>query len=153
MDMHDRSGRTVDSEDEDEEDEEDAEPRTSSTGGQKSRRKSGGLETSLLSSGDGDDDAEGEGQSSLQVTKTAIPPNLISVLLQMHWNGEDKGKGKGRTRIQGDASLAVGKYVDVFVREAVARAAWMGSEEEGVGDGGLEVEKLERLAPQLLLDF
>lgn len=62
-------------------------------------------------------------------------------------------------RISKGAVKAVGKYMDTFVREGVARGAWAGSERDGLGDeiggGGqvLEVEDLEKLAPQLLLDF
>ena len=52
--------------------------------------------------------------------------------------------------------MAVGKYMETFVREAMARAAFARIEAEelsGTGDGFLEVEDLEKLAPQLLLDF
>lgn len=53
------------------------------------------------------------------------------------------------------------KYVDVFVREALARAAYerSGTGRDGRGGGGgvsdgfLEVEDLEKMAPQLVLDF
>ena len=165
MEMIDRSSRrrTIGSDDEEEDDEgqddEDVEPRRSSTA-HKTRRESGTLETSLLSSDEGDSQLDESERS-----KTMIPSNLISVLLQMHWNGDEGGNGKSKTRIQNDATKAVGKYIDTFVREAIARAAWMGSAEYGYenagrgtaggggGDGVLEVEKLERLAPQLLLDF
>lgn len=79
-----------------------------------------------------------------------------------------------------DASKAVGRYMETFVREAMARAAFIRAESDaqagGSGDGFLEVycpfasfsavhwkilktngisqvEDLEKLAPQLLLDF
>ncbi|KAJ4170601.1 hypothetical protein NW754_006737 [Fusarium falciforme] len=54
---------------------------------------------------------------------------------------------KDSTRISRDANDAVGKYFDVFVREAIARAA---VEKDG---GFLEVEDLEKVSPQLLLDL
>jgi len=54
---------------------------------------------------------------------------------------------KDATRISKDANAAVGKYVDVFVREAIARTA---IEKRG---GFLEVEDLEKATPQLLLDL
>jgi len=60
------------------------------------------------------------------------------------------------TRIGKDASKAVGKYMDTFVREAVARVAFGREEGDGVGGGvgGFwEVEDLEKQAPQMLLDF
>ena len=47
--------------------------------------------------------------------------------------------------------------MEIFVREAMARAAFIRVDIEekrgGQGDGFLEVEDLEVLAPQLLLDF
>lgn len=56
----------------------------------------------------------------------------------------------------------MGKYIDTFVREALARAAF-GDGRDGDGNGNgyngaveggvLEVEALEKLCPQLLLDF
>jgi len=52
-----------------------------------------------------------------------------------------------------DANRAVGRYMETFVREALARAAWARDEGGGGGGGDLEVEDLERLAPQLVLDF
>lgn len=53
-----------------------------------------------------------------------------------------------------DAGSAVGRYMETFVREAVARAENTVREREGGrGDGFLEVEDLEKLAPQLLMDF
>lgn len=61
------------------------------------------------------------------------------------------------TRISKAADRAVGKYVETFVREAIARAVYERRGVEGGRTGGagtfLEVEDLERLAPQLVLDF
>lgn len=56
------------------------------------------------------------------------------------------------TRISKEANKAVGKYMDTFVREAIARVRYT---ERGSGRGGgfWEVEDLEKMAPQLLLDF
>lgn len=59
---------------------------------------------------------------------------------------------KGETRVKKDACAAIGKYMETFIREGVARCIWAGSGEEG-GGGMLEVEDLEKLAPQLLMDF
>ena len=59
----------------------------------------------------------------------------------------------------------VGKYMETFVREAIARAAFERGEEMerrkgglgergiGMGDDFLEVEDLEKGVAQLLLDF
>ncbi|KAF9762163.1 hypothetical protein IL306_003540 [Fusarium sp. DS 682] len=69
-----------------------------------------------------------------------IPPELLTRLLHEFF-------AKDATRISRDANAAVGKYFDVFVREAIARAA---VEKEG---GFLEVDDLEKVSPQLLLDL
>lgn len=73
----------------------------------------------------------------------------------LHENFKEEG-----TRLSKDASAAVGRYMETFVREALARAAFARIEVDersgrgaGAGDGFLEVEDLEKLAPQLLLDF
>jgi len=70
----------------------------------------------------------------------AIPRELLTRLLHEFFE-------KDATRISKDANAAVGKYVDVFVREAIARTA---IEKRG---GFLEVEDLEKATPQLLLDL
>ncbi|KAM0249113.1 hypothetical protein ACHAP5_003053 [Fusarium lateritium] len=69
-----------------------------------------------------------------------IPPELLTRLLHEFF-------AKDATRISRDANAAAGKYFDVFVREAIARAA---VEKDG---GFLEVEDLEKVSPQLLLDL
>lgn len=88
-----------------------------------------------------------------------IPPKLLTRLLAHHFQDP-------KTKLAKDANGVVAKYVDVFVREALARAAYESSgggggdargEEtgraRGIGDGFLEVEDLEKMAPQLILDF
>jgi centromere protein X len=70
----------------------------------------------------------------------SIPPELLTRLLHEFF-------AKDATRISRDANAAACKYFDVFVREAIARAA---VEKEG---GFLEVEDLEKVSPQLLLDL
>lgn len=84
----------------------------------------------------------------------------MQVLLQTHFasiNENKPGTGIKKTRIATEAVEAVGKYIDTFVREAIARAAYdSAGVDGGAGDGGngaLEVESLERICPQLLLDF
>lgn len=69
-----------------------------------------------------------------------IPGDLLTRLLHEFFE-------KDATRISRDANAAVGKYVDVFVREAIARTA---VEKRG---GFLEVEDLEKATPQLMLDL
>lgn len=88
-------------------------------------------------------------------SEPTIPPKLLTRLLHHHFQNE-------KTKIGKDANEVVAKYVDIFVREALARAVYERSESEGgmdangkraVGDGFLEVEDLEKMAPQLVLDF
>ncbi|RYP31629.1 hypothetical protein DL767_005636 [Monosporascus sp. MG133] len=69
-----------------------------------------------------------------------IPPDLLTRLLHEFFEKEG-------TRISRDANAAVAKYMDIFVRETIARTA---VEKES---GFLEVEDLEKVAPQLLLDL
>lgn len=71
-------------------------------------------------------------------SEPAIPPKLLTRLLHHHFQNE-------KTKIAKDANVAVSKYVDIFVREAVARAAFERAEGQGaeggrsIGDGFLEV--------------
>ncbi|SLM38633.1 Centromere protein X [Lasallia pustulata] len=87
---------------------------------------------------------------STQDPPPTIPPKLLTKLLHHHFSGPD-------TRIEKDANRVVEKYMETFVREALARAAFERAEASGEGGarGGdfLEVEDLEKLAPQLILDF
>ncbi|KAL1967466.1 hypothetical protein VTN77DRAFT_3251 [Rasamsonia byssochlamydoides] len=86
----------------------------------------------------------------------AIPQKLLTKLLHHHFQNE-------KTKITKEANAVVAKYVDIFVREALARAAYeraggdgnadTGGGSRSVGDGFLEVEDLEKLAPQMVLDF
>ncbi|KAH7066679.1 CENP-S associating centromere protein X-domain-containing protein [Paraphoma chrysanthemicola] len=78
-----------------------------------------------------------------------IPAPLLARLL--YENFEDSN-----TQIQKGAMNLVGKYMEIFVREAFARAKnerEMGVKAGGISDGFLQVEDLEKLAPQLVLDF
>jgi hypothetical protein len=82
-------------------------------------------------------------------TDNPIPPPLLARLL--YENFEDPN-----TQIQKGAMNLVGKYMEIFVREAFARAKnerELSVKEGGISDGFLQVEDLEKLAPQLVLDF
>ncbi|KAL6908348.1 CENP-S associating centromere protein X domain-containing protein [Trichoderma evansii] len=91
-----------------------------------------------------DDQAEGANQTinveEEPEPEKSIPKALLTRILHEFF-------AKEATRMSRDANAAVGKYVDVFVREAIARTA---VEKRG---GFLEVEDLEKVAPQLLLDL
>ncbi|RYO81467.1 hypothetical protein DL766_004055 [Monosporascus sp. MC13-8B] len=85
------------------------------------------------------DVAEDDGADDDEAPET-IPPDLLTRLLHEFFEKEG-------TRISRDANAAVAKYMDIFVRETIARTA---VEKES---GFLEVEDLEKVAPQLLLDL
>jgi hypothetical protein len=63
--------------------------------------------------------------------RETIPQELLTRLLHEFFKEEG-------TRISKDANTAVGRYMETFVREALARAAFMRAEMDG-GDGFLEV--------------
>lgn len=78
-----------------------------------------------------------------------IPAPLLARLL--HENFEDPN-----TQIQKGAMTLTGRYMEIFVREALARAKHeraRSARNDGISDGFLQVEDLEKLAPQLVLDF
>ena len=58
-----------------------------------------------------------------------IPPALLTRLLHHHFQDD-------KVRIGKDAKGMVGKYMETFVREAIARAAFERSEAGGEGIGG-----------------
>ncbi|KAG8623008.1 hypothetical protein KVT40_007984 [Elsinoe batatas] len=92
-----------------------------------------------------------------------IPPALLTRIMHEFYLDKD-------TKISRDADAMVRRYVDLFVREAIARAAEGQKEakkQEEVAAGGnktgksralqddiyLDVEDLERITPSMLLDF
>ncbi|KAK2597976.1 hypothetical protein QQS21_005892 [Conoideocrella luteorostrata] len=82
----------------------------------------------------------GENVEEAAPPEKSIPKELLTRVLHEFFT-------KDATRISRDANAAVGKYMDIFVREAIARAA------VEKNAGFLEVEDLEKVAPQLLLDL
>ncbi|KAI1460913.1 CENP-S associating centromere protein X-domain-containing protein [Annulohypoxylon moriforme] len=83
---------------------------------------------------------QGEGEESEEEERKTIPPELLTHVLHQFFE-------KDGTRVSKDANAAIAKYMDIFVREAIARTV---VEKE---KGFLEVEDLEKVAPQLLLDL
>ncbi|KAH6085558.1 hypothetical protein HBI67_001810 [Parastagonospora nodorum] len=84
-----------------------------------------------------------------EVLPSPIPAPLLARLL--YENFEDPN-----TQIQKGAMNLVEKYMEIFVREAFARAKQereLSVKAGGISDGFLQVEDLEKLAPQLVLDF
>lgn len=72
----------------------------------------------------------------IQDPSPTIPPKLLTRLLHHHFQNE-------KTRIGPEANALVGKYMETFIREALARAAFERSESSGGGmvGGFLEVSK------------
>jgi hypothetical protein len=86
----------------------------------------------------------------------SIPIPLLHRLLHHFFHNPDT------TKLSTDARACVGKYIETFVREGIARCAFEVGEKAGersdsglvVEDvGWLEVEDLERVGGQLVLDF
>ncbi|KAF2797170.1 hypothetical protein K505DRAFT_236195 [Melanomma pulvis-pyrius CBS 109.77] len=96
-----------------------------------------------------DDPTQGR-RAALQLPQPSpIPPKLLNTLL--HHGFEDK-----KTQIQQGAMDLVETYLQTFVREAIARAKYErgdATKKGGAADDSLQVEDLEKLAPQLVLDF
>lgn len=87
--------------------------------------------------------------ASQEIDRPAIPSALLARLLCEGFEDKDM-------KIQREAMAMVGKYMETFVREAVARARFERNDAGlggGIEDGFLQVEDLEKLAPQLVLDF
>lgn len=81
----------------------------------------------------------------------AIPQNLLGRLLQ-------EGFEDPNTKIHRGAMELTTKYMDLFVKEAISRAVMERHDASkrkagGISDGFLQVEDLEKLTPQLVLDF
>lgn len=74
---------------------------------------------------------------------------LLRRTMQEHFKDEAK------TKISTDALKILGVYIDTFTREAIARCALERKEkdDQAAGDSWLEVIDLEKIAPQLVLDF
>ena len=67
--------------------------------------------------------------SATQDPPPTIPPALLTRLLHHHFKDD-------KMRIGKDANGVVGKYMETFVREAIARAAFERSETVGLEGGG-----------------
>ncbi|XP_014558913.1 hypothetical protein COCVIDRAFT_24709 [Bipolaris victoriae FI3] len=78
-----------------------------------------------------------------------VPRPLLARLLLENFEDPDM-------QIQTGAMKLVGKYIDIFVTEAFLRSKderKTTAKNGGLVDGFLQVEDLEKLAPQLVLDF
>ena len=108
-------------------------------------------EPSHVSPDSDEDEPSASVPANPQDAPPTIPPALLTKLIHHHFQND-------KTRIGVEARGLIGKYVETFVREAIARAAFeRQTADKGtkgvVGNDFLEVDDLEKLAPQLLLDF
>lgn len=81
--------------------------------------------------------------------RPTVPSDLVTRLLYEFFESD-------KTKITKDANEAVARYVDIFVREAIARSVVEREGGNGTTTAGgefLEVEDLEKVVPQLLLDL
>jgi centromere protein X len=91
---------------------------------------------------------ERDAQAAAEQQSPLIPALLLTRICQENFHHPDTKLGK-------EARMLLGKYMDTFVREALARAKHEMDQKKGAARTRdfLEVEDLEKLAPQLLLDF
>jgi hypothetical protein len=90
-----------------------------------------------------------EDENEAQPRLEPIPERLLGRLLQEGFEDEN-------TKIHRGAMELTAKYMELFVREAISRAVVERGEATkrgGLTDGFLQVEDLEKLTPQLVLDF
>ena len=78
------------------------------------------------------EDDEPSRESNDAGEEPAIPHNLLVRILHEHFKHPD-------TRISKDAMSGITKYIEIFVREALARADWERSKTGGDDGGFLEV--------------
>lgn len=72
-----------------------------------------------------------------------VPQELVSKLLHLHFEDD-------KTKVSGDALLLVAELLKVFVVEATVRSIRQAQAEDLPC---VDVEQLEKVLPQLLLDF
>jgi len=117
------------------------------------RRKSAPAKTAILSSSLSEDELQSSAAqespvasapSGTQDPPPTIPPKLLTRILHHHFKESDVGIGK-------DANDLVGKYMETFVREAIARATYERSEADGGGLGGEFLEVSGQLGRSLCI--
>ena len=82
----------------------------------------------LTSSPDPEGEISPDASGVSQNPPPLIPPKLLARILHHHFDGDDQ-------KITQRANLLVGKYMDTFVREAIARATYERAEAGGGGVG------------------
>ncbi|MDI1487668.1 MAG: hypothetical protein OHK93_006939 [Ramalina farinacea] len=136
------SARThvISSDDDDDDDGENDDEDSASSPGNAGRRRRQLLLDEEADDHDNNDNDESMGSpepspSPLYDPPPTIPPALLTKLLHHHFPSNQPQSGTGDTdrgsnvRISKDAMGVVGKYMETFVREAIARAAYERNEE------------------------
>ncbi|XP_031554179.1 centromere protein X-like [Actinia tenebrosa] len=77
-------------------------------------------------------------------SKAAFKPGTINKLLQQSFQDQQK------TKVNGDALKLMSEMLRTFVAEAAARA---GKQAKAESASTVQTEHLEKILPQLLLDF
>ncbi|KAJ7315941.1 hypothetical protein JRQ81_002103 [Phrynocephalus forsythii] len=75
--------------------------------------------------------------------RSGFKKETVNKVLQLHFKDD-------KTRVNGDALLLMTEMLKVFVREAAARGARQAQMEDLTK---VDVEHVEKILPQLLLDF
>lgn len=83
------------------------------------------------------------GGGSEPLTSRWSPQELVSKLLHLHFKDD-------KTRVGGDALLLMAELLKIFVSEAAIRSVRQAQAEDLAR---VDVEQLEKVLPQLLLDF
>lgn len=84
-----------------------------------------------------------EAGGAMEEREGGFRKDTVERLLRLHFRD-------GRTRVNSDALLLMAELLKVFVREAAARAVRQAQGEELEK---VDIEHVEKVLPQLLLDF
>ncbi|XP_019591136.2 centromere protein X isoform X3 [Rhinolophus sinicus] len=79
----------------------------------------------------------------MEATSSGFRKELVSKLLHLHFKDD-------KTRVGGDALLLMAELLKIFVSEAAIRSVRQAQAEDLAR---VDVEQLEKVLPQLLLDF
>ncbi|XP_003217344.1 centromere protein X [Anolis carolinensis] len=82
-------------------------------------------------------------ESGEESARSDFKKETVNKLLQLYFKDD-------KTRVSGDALLLMAEMLKVFVQEAAARGARQAETEDLTK---VEVEHVEKVLPQLLLDF
>ncbi|XP_026936878.1 centromere protein X isoform X4 [Sagmatias obliquidens] len=84
-----------------------------------------------------------EGRGRWLTDAPSVPQELVSKLLHLHFKDD-------KTKVSGDALQLMAELLKIFVVEAAIRSVRQAQAEDLAQ---VDVEQLEKVLPQLLLDF